>query len=31
MIKLGSDNDVKAFIGALGKLRVWEREPSVKM
>ena len=30
-IPLGSSKDVAGFIGTLGKLRVWAREPSVKM
>jgi catalase len=30
-IPVGSSKDVAAFIGALGKLRVWAREPNVKM
>ncbi|NYT30162.1 catalase [Rhizobium sp. WYCCWR 11128] len=31
VIALGAANDVTAFIMALGKLRVWGREPSVKL
>ena len=30
-IPLGSSKDVAGFIGTLGKLRVWAREPNVKM
>jgi catalase len=30
-IALAASKDVAGFIGALGKLRVWGREPSVKM
>ena len=31
VIALGAAKDVSAFIKALGKLRVWGREPSVKL
>ena len=31
VIALESAKDVTAFIEALGKLRVWGREPSVKL
>jgi catalase len=31
VVKLGAEKDVKTFIGELGKLRVWAREPSVKL
>jgi len=30
-ILLGSAKDAKSFVEALGKLRVWGREPNVKM
>jgi catalase len=30
-IQLASPKDVKGFIGAIGKLRMWDREPNVKM
>ena len=30
-IPLASSKDVAGFVGKLGKLRVWGREPSVKM
>jgi catalase len=31
VMKLGAEKDVKAFVGELGKLRVWGREPGVKL
>jgi catalase len=30
-VELGSAKDIKAFVAELGKLRVWAREPSVKI
>jgi len=30
-VSLGSAKDVRGFVGSLGKLRVWGREPNVKM
>jgi catalase len=30
-IALATPNDVAGFVGSLGKLRVWDREPKVKM
>lgn len=31
VIALNGAKDVAGFIGSLGKLRIWEREPGVKM
>jgi catalase len=31
LVSLATPKDVASFVGSLGKLRVWDREPSVKM
>lgn len=31
VVRIASVKDVRAFIGCLGKLRIWAREPSVKL